>query len=143
MRIQLQDVKKSYRNKCVLNNVSLDIKEGEFVTLLGPSGCGKTTLLSAIAGLIDLTAGTIRMGDSTWSGPGYTLPPEKRNVGMVFQDFALWPQLSVFDNVAFGLKLKRSSSKDIQARVADALEMVQMAGYSEHFPHQLSGGQKQ
>jgi len=143
MRIQLQDVKKSYNNQFVLNGVSLDIREGEFVALLGPSGCGKTTLLNAIAGLIDLTSGHIKMGDSLWSSPGYTLSPEKRNIGMVFQDFALWPHLNVFDNIAFGLKLRKYSSNKIKARVSEALDMVQMTGYSEYFPHQLSGGQKQ
>ncbi|UOF90950.1 ABC transporter ATP-binding protein [Fodinisporobacter ferrooxydans] len=143
MYIELKDVVKRFGNKQVLKKISLNIEDGQFVALLGPSGCGKTTLLNALAGLADIDEGSIQVGDAIWSAPGFMLPPEQRNVGMVFQDFALWPHLSVFDNVAFGLKLKKLSRDQMKARVLEVLELVQMANYRDQFPHQLSGGQKQ
>lgn len=143
MTIQLDDIVKKFDSKQVLKGVSLQIEEGQFVALLGPSGCGKTTLLNAIAGLTDLDGGSVRVGKDIWSAKGYSLPPEKRNVGMVFQDFALWPHLSVYENVAFGLKIKKLPSEQIKGRVFEVLDMVQMAEYAKQLPHQLSGGQKQ
>ncbi len=143
MHIKLRDIVKRFDAKQVLNGVSLEIAEGQFVALLGPSGCGKTTLLHAIAGLTELDGGTIEVGQSLWSSQGYNLAPEQRNVGMVFQDFALWPHMTVYDNVAFGLKVKKVPSHQIKARVMEVLNMVQMGDYVRHLPHQLSGGQKQ
>lgn len=143
MNIQFNNVVKQFHKKQVLKGISLDIKEGQFVALLGPSGCGKTTLLNAVAGLLDIDGGSIEVAGNVWSKDGYTLPAEQRNVGMVFQDFALWPHLNVFDNVAFGLKIKRLPSAQIKARVQEVLEMVQMGEYARQLPHQLSGGQKQ
>ena len=123
----------------VLDRVSLRVEPGEMVALLGPSGCGKTTLLRAIAGLEPLRAGTIRLDDAVMSGPGVHVAAERRNIGMVFQDWALFPHLSVAANVAYGL----DRSARGRNRVADVLEMVGLAGYEERSPHTLSGGQQQ
>lgn len=143
MHLTLQSIQKSYGKKTVLQSVSLDVPSGQFVALLGPSGCGKTTLLNLVAGLADLDQGSIRAKDVLWSQKGFTLPPERRRIGMVFQDFALWPHMSVFDNIAFGLKLQKLKAADLRERVRSALEMTQMGAFERAFPHQLSGGQKQ
>lgn len=143
MKIQLNHVYKRFEKKDVLQDINLSIDEGEFIALLGPSGCGKTTLLNALAGFLDIDEGEITVGGQVWSTMKSTLAPERRNVGMVFQDFALWPHLTVFENVAFGLKVKRQSQEEIRRRVQEVLTIVQMNGYEKVFPHQLSGGQKQ
>jgi ABC-type Fe3+/spermidine/putrescine transport system ATPase subunit len=143
LKIQLEHVYKRFEKKEVLQDINLSIKEGEFIALLGPSGCGKTTLLNALAGFLDIDDGSIAVGDDIWSTGKTTLPPERRSVGMVFQDFALWPHLTVFENVAFGLKVKRMGQDAIRHRVNEVLSIVQMNGYEKVFPHQLSGGQKQ
>ncbi len=122
-----------------IDNYDLSIEEGELVALLGPSGCGKTTTLRAVAGFIEPASGRISV-----AGKDYTrLPPNKRDISMVFQSYALFPHLSVFDNVAFGLKMRRVASKDITRRTRDALAMVDLAGYEDRRPAQLSGGQQQ
>lgn len=141
--IQLEHVFKRFEKKEVLQDINLAIEEGEFIALLGPSGCGKTTLLNALAGFLDIDEGRVTVGGQTWSTGKTTLAPERRNVGMVFQDFALWPHLTVFENVAFGLKVKRQGQDEIRRRVQEVLSIVQMTGYEKVFPHQLSGGQKQ
>jgi ABC-type Fe3+/spermidine/putrescine transport system ATPase subunit len=145
MHIQLQGVSKCYGETRVLDDIDLTVEEGEFVALLGPSGCGKTTLLSTLAGLVDIEQGVIEVGDAVWSKRGYTLSPEHRNVGMVFQDFALWPHMTVFENVAFGLraKAKKLTATEIRNRVMRVLETVRMTAFTRHHPNQLSGGQKQ
>jgi iron(III) transport system ATP-binding protein len=121
--------------------VSLRLQAGEIGVLLGPSGCGKTSLLRAIAGFVPLESGSIQVGGAQLAGPGLHLPPEARQVGVVFQDFALFPHLNVADNVAFGLrKLARSPRA---ARVAEMLELVDLTAFSAQFPHELSGGQQQ
>ncbi len=143
MNIVLEDVTKRYGPKVVLDRVSVTVPGGRCVALLGPSGCGKTTLLGALAGLTDIDGGRIRSGEVTWSAKGLTVAPEQRNVGMVFQDFALWPHLNVLENVAFSLRLKKVPAREIRGRVAEVLDTVQMNGYEERYPHQLSGGQRQ
>ncbi|MCF8563902.1 ABC transporter ATP-binding protein [Alicyclobacillus tolerans] len=143
MKLQLEHVFKRFDKKEVLQDINLAIDEGEFIALLGPSGCGKTTLLNALAGFLDIDGGQIAVGGEVWSSAQSTLAPERRNVGMVFQDFALWPHLTVFENVAFGLKVKRKGQDEIRRRVHEVLSIVQMTGYEKAFPHQLSGGQKQ
>ncbi len=123
----------------VLHGVSLDVRSGEFITLLGPSGCGKTTLLRILAGLETADSGRIQLGEHDLTG----LPANRRPVNTVFQNYALFPHLNVFDNVAFGLRARRTSPEDIQRRVADALSMLQLDGFEKRNVHQLSGGQKQ
>jgi ABC-type Fe3+/spermidine/putrescine transport system ATPase subunit len=122
-----------------LNGVSVSVEEGEFFTLLGPSGCGKTTLLRAIAGFNDLTSGTITLGGKDLRAQ----PPHQRDIGMVFQDYAVFPHLSVFDNVAFGLKPRKVPQAEIKTRVAEALESVHLGALAERLPAAMSGGQQQ
>jgi spermidine/putrescine ABC transporter ATP-binding subunit len=122
-----------------VNEITLDIAAGEFFTLLGPSGCGKTTLLRMIAGFADLDAGQISIGGKRID----TLPPHRRNIGMVFQNYAIFPNLTVAGNVAYGLKARKVPSDEIASRVREALALVRLEGYGERWPHQLSGGQLQ
>jgi putative spermidine/putrescine transport system ATP-binding protein len=137
--VQIQTVSKSFNHNKVLNQVSLDIEEGEFVTLLGPSGCGKSTLLRAVAGLNGIDEGTISVG-----GKDITrLPPKKRNVGMVFQSYALFPNMNVYDNIAFGLKMDGLKKNDIRLKVEEMLSIIDLKGRENSFPNQLSGGQQQ
>ena len=128
-----------------LSNLSLTIKEGQLTTLLGPSGCGKTTTLNCIAGLEQPDEGVIRVGDfyMTDTGRNLILPPEQRQIGMVFQSYALWPHMKVFDNVAFSLKLQKTSRDEIKKRVQDALDLVGLGDLAGRYPFQLSGGQQQ
>ncbi|MBD8066852.1 ABC transporter ATP-binding protein [Devosia sp. PTR5] len=122
-----------------LNGVSIAVERGEFFTLLGPSGCGKTTLLRAIAGFNDLTSGEITLAGSNLRA----VPPHQRDIGMVFQDYAVFPHLSVFDNVAFGLKPRKVSAADIKARVIPALDSVRLGDMAQRLPAAMSGGQQQ
>ncbi len=122
-----------------VDDVSLGVRDGEFFTLLGPSGCGKTTLLRMVAGFCALDAGRILFGATRID----TLPPHRRNTGMVFQNYAVFPHLTVGDNVAYGLRARKVRADEVRARVARALELVQLAGYAERWPHQVSGGQLQ
>jgi iron(III) transport system ATP-binding protein len=127
-----------------VNGVSLRVEPGELFFLLGPSGCGKTTLLRMIAGFIDPTEGTIAFTDPKGGLRDVThLPPNKRNTGMVFQSYALWPHMSVFDNVAFGLSVRKVEKAETQRRVMEALSLVQMDAFAQRKPNALSGGQQQ
>ncbi len=128
-----------------VNHVSLTIKEGQFVSLLGPSGCGKTTTLNCVAGLEQPDGGRITVGGTVLTdvGRGVILPPERRNLGMVFQSYALWPHMNVHDNLAFGLKLKKVAGSEIRTRIRQVLELVGLAGLDQRYPFQLSGGQQQ
>lgn len=138
--IKLSNVKKSYDGKTnVIEDFSLDIKEGEFVTFLGPSGCGKTTILRMIGGFDTPTAGTILLDGSDIS----ILPPNERPVNTVFQKYALFPHLNVYDNIAFGLKLKKMDSKQMEQKVKEALEIVDLEGFEKRSITTLSGGQQQ
>ncbi|MCY0900827.1 MAG: ABC transporter ATP-binding protein [Firmicutes bacterium] len=143
MFLTIDHVTKRFGDKTVLQDVHLQVERGQFVALLGPSGCGKTTLLNALAGLVDLDGGRIEIDGRVLSTRGHTVIPEQRQVGMVFQDFALWPHMTVFDNVAFGLKIRRDPRATIRERVEQVLATVQMQGFETRYPHQLSGGQKQ
>jgi ABC-type Fe3+/spermidine/putrescine transport system ATPase subunit len=122
-----------------VDNVDLEVGEGEFFTLLGPSGCGKTTLLRMIAGFCELDAGEIRFGERRID----RLPAHLRDIGMVFQNYAVFPNLTVAGNVAYGLKARKVPAAELGQRVEEALRLVQLAGFGERWPHQLSGGQLQ
>jgi spermidine/putrescine transport system ATP-binding protein len=137
--VSLQTVTKRFADFLAVNNVSLEIRAGEFITLLGPSGCGKTTILRMISGLENPTSGRVLL-----DGKDVTdLPPYRRDVNQVFQSYALFPHLSVADNIAFGLRMKKVPSKERDTRVAEAIEMVELAGLERRRPSELSGGQKQ
>jgi len=130
-----------YESQNILESLSLNVEQGEIVCLLGASGCGKTTLLKAIAGLLPLTSGTIRLNDLLLDNGNTWLPPELRHIGMIFQDYALFPHLTVSENIAFGLrKFPSVEQKNI---VTEMLELVHLSGYETRYPHQLSGGQQQ
>jgi iron(III) transport system ATP-binding protein len=141
----IQGLVKTFGKIRAIDNVSLTVKEGQLATLLGPSGCGKTTTLNAIAGLEIPDEGLIRVGDFalTDTGKGRILPPEQRQLGMVFQSYALWPHMKVADNVAFSLKLRKVKRDETRKRVHEALDLVGLADLAERYPFQLSGGQQQ
>jgi spermidine/putrescine transport system ATP-binding protein len=137
--IELKGVSKRYRDTVALQPVDLEIKDGEFFCLLGPSGCGKTTTLNLIGGFVSVTSGEIFIEGQRAD----RIPPHKRNVNTVFQNYALFPHLNVHDNVAFGLKMARVSRRDAAPRVTDALKLVGLEEHADRFPAQLSGGQQQ
>jgi ABC-type Fe3+/spermidine/putrescine transport system ATPase subunit len=137
--ITIDGVVRSFATVRAIDGVSIAIRDGEFFTLLGPSGCGKTTLLRMVAGFCDLDGGRILLGEQRID----TLPPHQRNTGMVFQNYAVFPNLTVGDNVAYGLRARKMRREEIHERVAQALELVQLPDYAERWPHQLSGGQLQ
>jgi len=139
--LRLADVVKRYGSETAVSGLDLTVREGELVTLLGPSGCGKTTTLRMIAGLEAPTEGTIAVGDDVVAGEGAVTPPEERDVGLVFQEFALFPHLTVAENVAFGLE--EPDSPDADGRVETLLELVGLAEYGDRSPADLSGGQRQ
>ncbi|MDG4876645.1 ABC transporter ATP-binding protein [Mesorhizobium sp. WSM4935] len=136
-------ISKSLGGRAVLSNLDLAIKAGEVVSLLGPSGSGKTTLLRSIAGLVDPDRGTITLGNRVVWSEGSVLPAEKRRIGMVFQDYALWPHMTVAGNLSFGLRAQRLAEPEIAARVGHALQVTRLAPYRDRFPSELSGGQQQ
>lgn len=139
--LTLKDVQCSYADRIVVRGLSMHVSRGSLVCLLGPSGCGKTTVLRAIAGFHPLDAGEIRLNERPVSSPGFTLPPEKRRLGMVFQDYALFPHLDVADNISFGLGPLPSPHR-LQI-VQAMLEIVGLEGMENRYPHELSGGQQQ
>ena len=128
-----------------VNGISLTVADGEFVSLLGPSGCGKSTTLAAIAGLDRPDGGRIQLGPHTFydSASGVFVPPERRNCGLVFQSYALWPHMTVRQNVAFPLDLRKIKGAEAQRRIEEVLSLVEMVSFADRYPHQLSGGQQQ
>src|SRR5262245_46200462 len=131
--------RRSFGSVAAVSDITLRIEDGEFLTLLGPSGCGKTTLLRMIAGFTELDAGEVHIGGRRID----TLPAHRRNIGMVFQNYAIFPNHTVAGNIAYGLKARNIEAGEIATRVADALALVRLQGYGERWPHQLSGGQLQ
>ena len=137
--VELRNVSKSYGDFDAVKSVDLVVESAEFLTLLGPSGCGKTTTLRLIAGFVKPTVGSIVVGDMDVT----KVPPHLREVGLVFQNYALFPHMSVGENVDFGLKMRKIPKAERVERVEEALELVQLGGHQERFPNQLSGGQQQ
>ena len=137
--VELRGVAMSYGATPVLHDLDLEVRKGEFLSLLGPSGCGKTTTLNIIAGFLEPSRGTVTLGGRVVND----VPAYRRNTGMVFQSYALFPHMSVFDNVAFGLRVRRVAAADIERRVREALALVQLVGYEQRAIRQLSGGQQQ
>ena len=137
--LEIDGLTKEFGDLVAVDDVSLDVEEGSFVTIVGPSGCGKTTILRSITGLETPTSGEIRL-----EGRDITeLPPYRRNIGLVFQDYALFPHKTVFDNIAFGLKMRGESEEKRRATVEEMLEMVNLEGYEEKYPEECSGGEQQ
>jgi len=141
--IQIERLTKRFGAVIAVRDLSLEIRDREFVTLLGPSGCGKTTLLRLIAGFMSPDEGVIRVGARTLSTPAGVVPPERRGMGMVFQNYAVWPHRTVYQNVAFGLEIRKVGRAGTRARVARVLELVNLAGLERRYPSELSGGQQQ
>ena len=143
--VRLEGVSRYFGSVKAVDHVDLEVADGEFVTLLGPSGCGKTTTLRMIAGLERNTTGTIRLGGETVSDAGSNrfILPERRNLGMVFQSYAIWPHMTVFENVAYPLKVRKLAKAEIAVRVGAALQLVEMAHLAERDSTALSGGQQQ
>jgi ABC-type Fe3+/spermidine/putrescine transport system ATPase subunit len=137
--LRFENVSKAFQGQIVLNDLALDMRQGEFLTLLGPSGCGKTTSLNLVAGLLQPDAGTIFLRGL----PANALPPRRRGVGLVFQSWALFPHMNVFDNISYGLKIRSMPTAEIGRRVRDMLDLVRLPGIAEKFPSQLSGGMQQ
>lgn len=139
--LSIRNLTCQYDQQTILESLSLHVEPGQIVCLLGASGCGKTTLLKAIAGLLPLSAGEMCLNGVTIDNGQHWLPPEQRNIGMIFQDYALFPHLTVADNVGFGLK--GFSQQEKQRRVAEMLDLVHLSAFAQRYPHQLSGGQQQ
>ncbi|MEY8713199.1 spermidine/putrescine ABC transporter ATP-binding protein [Mangrovibacter phragmitis] len=137
--LKISQLNKHYGPTRVFENIDFSADEGEFVTLLGPSGCGKSTLLRCIAGLTDPDSGSVEIAGQNI----VPLPPQKRAIGMVFQSYALFPNMTVKKNVAFGLRMQKIPASEIEQRTNEVLELVELSAYSHRFPHQLSGGQCQ
>ena len=143
--IEITNLTKRYGDRLAVDGLDLVIQDGQFVTLLGPSGCGKTTTLRMLAGFIRPDRGTIVVDGRTLSSPSDVVPPDRRGMGMVFQNYALWPHKTVYQNVAYGLRMQRPriERREIQSRVRSILETVGLSGYEESSPGELSGGQQQ
>jgi iron(III) transport system ATP-binding protein len=141
--IRIEGLTRRYGGVTAVHDLTLEIGDREFVTLLGPSGCGKTTVLRLLAGFLRPDAGTIRVGGTVLSSAEAVVPPERRGMGMVFQSYAVWPHKTVYQNVAFGLEVRRVPAAEARRRVAAVLELVNLAGLEARYPSQLSGGQQQ
>jgi len=137
--VSFRDVKKSYAGLQVIHGVSMEVEDGEFVVIVGPSGCGKSTLLRMVAGLEPITSGEIRIGSRVVND----LEPKDRDIAMVFQNYALYPHMSVYDNMSYGLRIKGFPKQDIEARVRRAAEILELTAFLDRKPRQLSGGQRQ
>ncbi|SEH03988.1 iron(III) transport system ATP-binding protein [Nonomuraea solani] len=141
--VKVANLSKRFGDNAVLRDITFTIADGEFFTLLGPSGCGKSTTLACIAGLERPTGGTVAVGDTTFAGAGTFVPPEGRNLGMVFQSYALWPHMTVAQNLAMPLKIRKVDRREQDTLITEALAKVGLAEYRDRYPHQLSGGQQQ
>ena len=141
--VLIKNITKAFGDNVVLRDFDAEFADGEFITLLGPSGCGKTTMLRMIAGFEKPTSGELYIDGQMVSGGKVFIPPEKRGVGMVFQSYAVWPHMNVFDNVAYPLSIRHAPRAEIKSAVERVLSIVHLSQYAERFPNQLSGGQQQ
>ncbi len=142
-KLVLRNVTRTFGDFTAVDNFNLTLQEGELVSLLGPSGCGKTTTLRMIAGFMAPTSGTIELDGEVISSPVSSLPPEKRKMSMIFQSYAIWPNMTVAENVGFGLKIRKLDAAEIRRRVEEILEKVQLGALRDRYPAELSGGQQQ
>jgi iron(III) transport system ATP-binding protein len=141
--VDLKGVTKRYSETIAVDAIDLHVADGALVCLLGPSGCGKTTILRLVAGFVGLDGGEIRVGERVMSSPGRTLRPELRGMSMVFQSYALWPHMSVAQNVGYGLKLRNVAKPDLARRVSAILAATKLSALADRYPAELSGGQQQ
>src|ERR1041385_197746 len=141
--VELESLTKHFGEAAALDGLTLTIAHGSLVCLLGPSGCGKTTTLRLVAGFLDPDKGAIRVGGRTLSEPGRTVPPERRGMSMIFQSYALWPHMTIAENIAYGLKLRRLERTDRERRMAAMLDATRLGELAQRYPHELSGGQQQ
>src|SRR4051812_33225653 len=141
--VELRGLTKRYGPLAVVDDISITIEHGRLVCLLGPSGCGKTTTLRLIAGFVEPSAGEIHVGSNLVSSPARTVPPERRNMSMIFQSYALWPHMTVAENVAYGLKLRRVDRATLERKLAAILATTHLSALSDRYPGELSGGQQQ
>lgn len=139
IKLQITGMEKKYKNGDGVENINIDVYEGEFVTMLGPSGCGKSTILRTLGGFLDIDKGDILIDGQSVKD----LPPEKRPTAMVFQSYNLWPHMTVYENLAFGLEIKKVPKNEIRSEIERGLKLVNMSGYEKKYPGQLSGGQQQ
>ena len=142
-RLKLTGVSKRYGEFLAVDDIDIELQSGEFVSLLGPSGCGKTTTLRMIAGFVDPTLGTIETDGRILSSPAGSVPPDRRQMSMIFQSYAIWPNMTVEQNVAFGLELRKIAKPEVKRRVGEMLEVVHMNHLADRYPAELSGGQQQ
>jgi len=143
IRMAIRNVGRDFGSVVAVRDFSLELDAGEFVSLLGPSGCGKTTMLRMIAGFIPPNRGTIELNGRMLSSPSASVPPEKRGMSMIFQSYAIWPHMTVAENVAFGLRPRRLSANEISRRVDQILGVVRLREFAGRYPAELSGGQQQ
>jgi len=141
--VSIRGLNKRFAETAAVDHFDLDIGDGEFVSLLGPSGCGKTTTLRLLAGFLQPDGGEIRVGDEVVSSPSRLVPPERRNMSMIFQSYAVWPHMTVAQNVAYGLKFKKLAKQQSEEKVSKLLALVRLADLKERYPGELSGGQQQ
>ena len=142
-KLELRNLSKRYGATPVVDAVSLQLQRGELVTLLGPSGCGKTTTLRMIAGFIEPSDGTIVVDGAEISSPARSVSPEHRGMSMIFQSYAIWPNMTVAQNVGFGLRVRKTADAEIARRVAEMLDVVKLGALAQRYPAELSGGQQQ
>ncbi|MGH7852561.1 MAG: ABC transporter ATP-binding protein, partial [Candidatus Binatia bacterium] len=141
--VSLRGLTKKFTDAAAVDDVHLEIGDGEFVSLLGPSGCGKTTTLRLLAGFLQPDAGEIRVDGKAVSSASLLVPPERRNMSMIFQSYAVWPHMTVAQNVAYGLKFKKLSKQEIDVKVTKLLGVVHLAELKDRYSAELSGGQQQ